>query len=107
MIVYGVLTDTSIPKLYLAGFIPGFVLAGLFSLTVLLICLHLAPHSGGNADRRRAGSERIRALPDLMPPLVIFLAVIGSIYAAGRPRPKSAALGVVGGARHRGLAAGG
>ena len=28
MIIYGVLTDTSIPKLYLAGFIPGFVLAG-------------------------------------------------------------------------------
>jgi len=38
MIVYGVLTDTSIPKLYLAGVIPGLVLAGLFSLTVLLIC---------------------------------------------------------------------
>jgi tripartite ATP-independent transporter DctM subunit len=34
MIVYGVLTDTSIPKLYLAGSIPGIVLAGLFSLTV-------------------------------------------------------------------------
>ena len=35
MIVYGVLTETSIPKLYLAGFIPGVVLASLFSLTVL------------------------------------------------------------------------
>src|SRR5216110_2324329 len=46
MIVYGVLTDSSIPKLYLAGFIPGLVLAGLFSLTVLLICL-LRPELGG------------------------------------------------------------
>src|SRR5213082_4248143 len=36
MILYGVLTDSSIPKLYLAGFIPGLVLAGLFSLTVLI-----------------------------------------------------------------------
>ena len=37
MIVYGVLTETSIPKLYLAGFIPGIILASLFSLTVLVI----------------------------------------------------------------------
>ena len=33
MIVYGVLTETSIPQLYLAGFLPGVVLAGLFMLT--------------------------------------------------------------------------
>ena len=31
IIVYGVLTDTSIPKLYLAGFIPGLLLAALFT----------------------------------------------------------------------------
>ena len=36
MIVYGLLTNTSVPKLYLAGFIPGFLLAGLFMLTVFL-----------------------------------------------------------------------
>src|SRR5919198_733109 len=36
LIVYGVLTETSIPKLYLAGFIPGIVLASIFSLTVLV-----------------------------------------------------------------------
>ena len=35
MVVYGAMTDTSIPKLYLAGFIPGFVLSILFMLTVL------------------------------------------------------------------------
>ena len=46
MIVYGVLTETSIPKLYLAGFIPGLVLASLFSLTVLIICL-VRPQLGG------------------------------------------------------------
>src|ERR671919_2542741 len=46
MIVYGVLTETSIPKLYLAGFIPGVILASLFSLTVLIICL-VRPEFGG------------------------------------------------------------
>lgn len=93
MIVYGVLTDTSIPKLYLAGIIPGLVLAGLFSLTVLAFCI-ARPALGG---RRVATSwdARIRALPDLIPPLVIFLAVIGSIYAGWATATESAALGVI------------
>ena len=93
MIVYGVLTDSSIPKLYLAGFIPGLVLAGLFSLTVLFICL-LRPEFGGRRTRTD-WKARIRALPDLIPPLVIFLAVIGSIYAGLATATESAALGVI------------
>ena len=93
LIVYGVLTDSSIPKLYLAGIIPGLVLASLFSLTVLFICLAW-PELGG---RRTTTSwkARIRALPDLIPPLVIFLAVIGSIYAGLATATESAALGVL------------
>src|SRR2546430_4832887 len=93
MIVYGVLTDSSIPKLYLAGFIPGLVLAGLFSLTVLFICL-LRPELGGRRTRTD-WKARIRALPDLIPPLLIFLAVIGSIYARLATATASAAVGVV------------
>ena len=54
MIVYGVLTETSIPKLYLAGFIPGFVLASLFCLVVLTCCL-VRPEWGGKAPQGRAG----------------------------------------------------
>ena len=66
MIVYGVLTDTSIPKLYLAGFIPGIVLAGLFSLTVLLICSDLAA-ARRQADIGHLERSASRALPDLHP----------------------------------------
>ena len=93
MIVYGVLTETSIPKLYLAGFIPGLVLASLFSLTVLIICL-IWPQLGGQPTSATWGA-RIAALPDLMPPLIIFLAVIGSIYAGWATATESAALGVI------------
>ena len=93
MIVYGVLTDSSIPKLYLAGIVPGLLLAGLFSLTVLIACL-LWPALGGR--RTQAGWQaRIRALPDLIPPLLIFLAVIGSIYAGLATATESAALGLI------------
>ena len=93
MIVYGVLTETSIPKLYLAGFIPGLVLATLFSLTVLVICL-VRPELGGTKTVA-SWPERIQALPDLLPPIVIFVAVIGSIYAGWATATESAALGVI------------
>ncbi|NWF57268.1 MAG: TRAP transporter large permease [Syntrophaceae bacterium] len=93
MIVYGVLTDTSIPKLYLAGFIPGIILAGLFSLTVLVCCL-LRPDWGGKRTLV-SWEKRVRALPDLIPPVVIFLAVIGSIYAGWATATESTALGVI------------
>ena len=93
LIVYGVLTDSSIPKLYLAGSIPGLILAGLFSLTVLAICL-VRPELGGKRTTAN-WAQRIQALPDLIPPLVIFLAVIGSIYAGWATATESAALGVI------------
>jgi len=93
MIVYGVLTDTSIPKLYLAGFIPGLVLAGLFSLTVIIICL-IRPRLGGTPTPTN-WQRRFAALPDLLPPLIIFLAVLGSIYAGWATATESAALGVI------------
>src|ERR1044072_6670929 len=46
MIIYGVMTDTSVPKLYLAGFLPGFILTVLFSLTVLVACIWKPPRGG-------------------------------------------------------------
>ena len=55
MIVYGVMTETSIPQLYLAGFIPGFTLAGLFSLTC---CLPAGGGRIGAAIRSRQAGPR-------------------------------------------------
>ena len=46
LIIFGFLTNTSVPALYLAGFIPGLVLGGLFMLTVLIACL-IRPAWGG------------------------------------------------------------
>ena len=93
LIVYGVLTDSSIPRLYLAGILPGLILAGLFSITVLIICL-IRPDMGGTRTET-SWAKRIQALPDLIPPLVIFLAVVGSIYAGWATATESAALGVI------------
>ena len=93
MIVYGVLTDTSIPRLYLAGFVPGFLLASLFMLTVAISCRY-RPRWGGRKIETD-WQNRLRVLPDLIPPLIIFLVVIGSIYAGFATPTESAALGVI------------
>ncbi len=93
MIVYGVLTETSIPQLYLAGMVPGLVLAVLFMLQVITACL-IWPQLGGRAIES-SWADRWRSLPDLVPPLIIFVVVIGSIYAGIATPTESAALGVI------------
>lgn len=94
LVIYGVLTNSSVPKLYLAGIIPGFMLAGLFMLTVVVACV-VKPQWGG---RRIEASWRDRfvSLQHLLPPLGIFFLVVGSIYAGLATPTEAAALGVVG-----------
>jgi tripartite ATP-independent transporter DctM subunit len=93
LIIYAVLTDTSIPKLYLAGIVPGFGLALVFVIMIVAICL-VRPAWGG---RRLSASwsERFASLVHLLPPLGIFVVVVGSIYAGLATPTEAAALGVV------------
>lgn len=93
IIIYGALTDTSIPKLYLAGVFPGIVLAGLFMLTVLGACI-FRPEWGGKSESV-SWTLRLRSLVDLLPPIFIFSIVIGSIYLGWATPTESAALGVL------------
>jgi C4-dicarboxylate transporter DctM subunit len=93
MIIYAVLTDTSIPKLYLAGIIPGLGLAVLFMALVAACCL--AKPEWGGRTQSHSWSERIASLVDLLPPLGIFLVVVGSIYAGLATPTEAASLGVV------------
>jgi tripartite ATP-independent transporter DctM subunit len=93
LILYGVLTETSIPQLYLAGIIPGILLASCFVLTVVVAC-HFRPAWGG-VPIETNWSERFRAMPELIPPLLIVVSVIGAIYAGWATPTESAALGVI------------
>jgi C4-dicarboxylate transporter, DctM subunit len=94
MIIYGVMTDTSVPKLYLAGFLPGAILTVLFSLTVLVACVW-KPQWGGNKIETN-WEMRIKLLPDLLPPLVLLLIVIGAIFLGIATATEAAAVGIVG-----------
>lgn len=94
LVIYGVLTNSSVPKLYLAGIIPGFALALLFMVTIVIACL-LRPSWGGRKVSA-SWAERIASLVHLLPPLGIFLLVVGSIYAGLATPTEAAALGVLG-----------
>ena len=93
LIIYGLLTDTSVPQLYLAGFLPGLLLALLFMLTILIAVL-IKPEWGGDPVET-SWSERWKSLPDLLPPLGIFVVVVGSIYAGIATATEAASVGVV------------
>jgi C4-dicarboxylate transporter DctM subunit len=94
LVIYGVLTNTSVPKLYLAGIVPGLVLAALFMGIIALACV-VKPAWGGKKIHATWG-QRIKALAHLIPPMGIFLLVVGSIYAGIATPTEAAALGVVG-----------
>lgn len=94
LVIYGVLTNASVPKLYLAGIIPGLGLAVLFMLTVAIACI-AKPKWGGHKIHATWG-QRIASLVHLGPPLGIFLLVVGSIYAGLATPSEAAALGVLG-----------
>lgn len=94
LVLYGVLTNSSVPKLYLAGIIPGFLLAGLFILTIIIACV-FKPEWGGKKIHA-SWQERLRSLVNLLPPLGIFFLVVGSIYAGLATPTEAAALGVFG-----------
>lgn len=93
LIIYGLLTDTSVPELYLAGIFPGLTLAVLFMAVVVIACLFRPKWDGDKIETSWA--KRIRVLPDLLPPVLLFVAVVGSIYAGIATPTEAASIGVV------------
>jgi C4-dicarboxylate transporter, DctM subunit len=91
MIVYGSLTNNSIGKLFIAGIIPGLLLTACFMLFIAVSAL-----MSGNAMRepKVPMGERVRTLVHLVPPVIVFGIVMGSLYFGIATATESAALGV-------------
>jgi C4-dicarboxylate transporter DctM subunit len=93
MIVYGVVTEESIVSLFLAGILPGLLLAGLFALYAML---HAAfgggytPSPKADAARRREASLRV------LPTVALAAVVVGGLYAGAFTPTEAAAVGFAG-----------
>ena len=94
MIIYGSMSNTSIGRLFLAAIVPGLLLIAMFMIFVAVICV-LRPRMGGDALPPVPMSERLARLKDLLPPLLIFAVVMGSIYTGWATPTESAAVGVI------------
>jgi C4-dicarboxylate transporter DctM subunit len=93
MIIYSVLTNVSLGKLFIAGIIPGIILALTLSLPAFLICWfrpQYGPVAGGFSWRERFGS-----LTRVWPVVIVILAILGSIYLGVATPTESAGIGVV------------
>jgi C4-dicarboxylate transporter, DctM subunit len=93
LIVYGFLARTSIPQLFLAGIVPGVLMALLFMAIIGILCA-IRPQWGGH--RRSASmAERISKLRHLVPILLLFAFIIGSIYTGWATPTEAAAVGTL------------
>ncbi len=95
MIVYGVAADVSIGKLFIAGILPGLLLAGLFMAYTVLWALRnksLVPA----ADLHLTLRQKISQSRHLIPVVLLIMAVLGSIYAGVATATEAASLGVLG-----------
>jgi tripartite ATP-independent transporter DctM subunit len=95
MIVYGVLAEASILELFIAGVVPGLVLAALYSGWIAFRGL-TDPSIQPRSIERPSWGERILALRDLGPVVLLIVAVIGSMYAGFASVTEAAAVGVAG-----------
>lgn len=95
MIVYGVTAEVSITKLFIAGVIPGLLLAGLFMGYTIIWAL-ANPAKIPPADAHMSFGEKIYVSRHLIPVVLLIAAVLGSIYLGIATATEAAALGVVG-----------
>ena len=93
-IIYGILTETSIGLLFMAGLVPGILLALLFVLTIMIITT-LRP-GAGPAGPKFSFKDKIISLKGTWHTLLLFLIVLGGIYGGIFTPTEAGAIGAFG-----------
>jgi tripartite ATP-independent transporter DctM subunit len=95
MIVYGVAAEVSISRLFIAGVLPGIMLAMLFSGYIMVWALR-NPQQVPAADGKYTFMQKLAASTSLIPVVSLIIAVLGSIYSGVATATEAAAVGVLG-----------
>lgn len=77
LIIYGILTETSIGRLFLAGIVPGLIIAVAFVVTIYGWCRF--NKQLGPAGERSTWGARLKSLPPIMLVLIVFIVVVGGL----------------------------
>jgi tripartite ATP-independent transporter DctM subunit len=91
LVVYAILTEQNIAKLFIAAFVPG-IIAALGYIAAIALFVRIDPQAGP-AGERASGRERLLSLVETWPVILIFLLVIGGIYAGWFTPTEGAAVG--------------
>lgn len=94
LIVYGVATEQSIARLFIAGVLPGMLLVALF-VGYVIVWSVLFPHTIPQEDEQLSLAEKIKRSRGLIPVVLLIGGVIGSIYSGIASPTDAAAVGVV------------
>jgi len=93
LVIYAILTEQNIAKLFLAAFIPG-ILAAIGYMVVIAIVARVSPSDAPAGDRYTWG-QRLQALVETWPVMLIFAVVIGGIYGGFFTPTEAASIGTV------------
>jgi tripartite ATP-independent transporter DctM subunit len=93
MIIYGVMTETSIGHLYMAGMVPGAVLAVAFALFVIGYAMVRPEAAPRAAEDRGSFLDKLRSLYEVLPVAILIVVVLGSMYVGIVTPTEAAALG--------------
>lgn len=93
MIIYGVLAEVSIVKLFAAGLVPGIMMACLYSGYIIIVSL-LYPEIEPARTEHIGAREVFKGLVDLIPIIILVALVLGSIYSGLATPSEAAAVGV-------------
>lgn len=92
--MYGTIAEQSIGKLFMSGFVPGFILMVCYVIAVS-ITMRLKPE-WGPAGPKRTWRQRLKSVWDILPMVVLFVIVFGGIYGGIFTTTESGAIGAVG-----------
>ncbi len=92
MIIYGVMTETSVGQLYVAGIVPGIILSLLFSTYIVIRCT-LNPKLAPKAFEKVTWSARAQSLIEAAPMVGLIFVVLGTMYLGLVTPTEAAALG--------------
>lgn len=95
MLVYAVFAGVSVSRLFTAGILPGLLSAAVFAL-VIVIRVTLRPGDAPSDNVKVGGWERLRALAEVWPLLVLIGGIMGGIFLGWFTPTEAGALGVVG-----------
>jgi C4-dicarboxylate transporter DctM subunit len=94
LVIYAILTEQNIAKLFVAAFVPG-ILAAIGYMIAIAIYVRVNPGSAGHRERTPY-RERFEALAGVWPVMIVFIAVIGGIYTGVFTPTEAAAIGAAG-----------